>query len=95
MPIAFCDTQSNTYVDCNLAFYVKDPTTTSTLDGNVDDDDYEKVEEYALGVPCEIPIVVALELEDNVIANNIAATENEDGAKNVAKPKRRTTTRSF
>ncbi|KAL7438829.1 hypothetical protein ACHAXH_009178 [Discostella pseudostelligera] len=55
MPIAFCDTQSNTYVDCNLAFYVKDPTTTSTL-----------------GVPCEIPIVVALELE-----------ENEDGAKNV------------
>jgi hypothetical protein len=86
MPIAFCDTQSNTYVDCNLAFYVKDPTTTtttSTLDGNVDDDDYEKVEEYALGVPCEIPIVVALELEDNVVANNIAATENEDGAKNV------------
>jgi len=82
MPIAFCDTQSNTYIDCNLAFYVKDPTTTSTLDC---DGDYEKVEEYALGVPCEIPIVVALELEDNAaVANNIAAaTENEDGVNKV------------
>jgi len=49
MPIAFCDTHSNTYIDCTLAFYVKDA---------------ETGEEYALGVPCETPVVVALELDD-------------------------------
>jgi len=54
MPIAFCDTLSNTYIDCNLAFYVKDR-------GGGSGDDVE----YALGVPTEIPIVVALELENN------------------------------
>ena len=54
MPIAFCDTLSNTYIDCNLAFYVKDRGV-----GSGDD------VEYALGVPTEIPIVVALELENN------------------------------
>jgi hypothetical protein len=54
MPIAFCDTVSNTYIDCTLAFYAKD--------GDV---------EYALGVPCDDPIVVALELEeDEDNANN-------------------------
>ncbi len=57
MPIAFCDAQSNTYIDCNLAFYVRDPTTPSILG--------ENVEEYALGVPCEIPIVVAIEIDDD------------------------------
>ena len=53
MPIAFCDTLSNTYIDCNLAFYVKD------RGGGGD------VSEYALGVPTEIPIVVALELDED------------------------------
>ena len=74
MPIAFCDTQSNTYIDCNLAFYVKDPT---TLAG---EDNME--EEYALGVPCEIPIVVALELQDddapsNLVGATTTAAEND------------------
>jgi len=53
MPIAFCDTESNTYVDCTLAFYVKDPS-----------GDEDEGAEYALGIPCEVPIVIALEFED-------------------------------
>ena len=55
MPVAFCDLQSNTYIDCTLAFYVKDQ------DG----------EEYCLGVPCETPIVVAVEVDE---ANEAAVT---------------------
>ncbi|KAL3799940.1 hypothetical protein HJC23_007413 [Cyclotella cryptica] len=51
MPIAFCDMETNTYIDCTLAFYVRD-----NKNGG---------EEYALGVPCEIPIVVALEVEQD------------------------------
>ena len=47
-PIAFVDGESNTFIDCTLAFYVKDPQS-------------GKGAEYALGVPYEIPIVVALE----------------------------------
>ncbi|KAL3808212.1 hypothetical protein ACHAXA_006315 [Cyclostephanos tholiformis] len=54
MPVAFCDVTSNTYVDCNLAFYVRDP-----------ENDGIGGAEYALGVPCDVPIVVALELEDD------------------------------
>jgi hypothetical protein len=57
MPVAFCDLQSNTYIDCTLAFYVKGD------DG----------EEYCLGVPCEQPVVVAVEVdgaaEDATVAN--------------------------
>src|SRR5210317_2211816 len=49
MPVAFCDTVSNTYIDCNLAFYVKDPLGQNGQGA-----------EYSLGVPCEVPIVVAL-----------------------------------
>ena len=64
MPIAFCDTLSNTYIDCNLAFYVKD-----------DNND----EEYALGVPCDIPIVVAL--ENNSGNNNNNNNIDEEGTK--------------
>jgi len=63
MPIAFCDTESNSYVDCNLAFYAKDPL-----------GDNSEGAEYALGVPCEVPIVVALELGDDSDKNN-----NEEG----------------
>jgi len=65
MPIAFCDKISNTYIDCNLAFYVKD-----------DNND----EEYALGVPCDVPIVVALE---NNSGNNNNSNNNidEEGTK--------------
>jgi hypothetical protein len=73
MPIAFCDTQSNTYIDCNLAFYVKDPT---TLVG----EDME--EEYALGVPCEIPIVVALELPDDDASSNLVGATTSTAAEN-------------
>jgi len=62
MPIAFCDTESNSYIDCNLAFYAKDPL-----------GDNNEGAEYALGVPCEVPIVVALELEDED-----APTEGQD-----------------
>ena len=47
-PIAFVDNEMNTFIDCTLAFYVKDPQS-------------DKGAEYALGVPCEIPIVVARE----------------------------------
>lgn len=54
MPIAFCDTVSNSYIDCNLAFYVKDPLGQNGQGA-----------EYSLGVPCEVPIVVALELADD------------------------------
>ncbi|KAL7488984.1 hypothetical protein ACHAW6_014585 [Cyclotella cf. meneghiniana] len=50
MPVAFCDAETDTYIDCTLAFYVRH-----------DDDDVE----YALGVPCEIPVVVALECDDD------------------------------
>ncbi|KAL7461933.1 hypothetical protein ACHAXS_002342 [Conticribra weissflogii] len=63
MPVAFCDTESNTYIDCNLAFYVKDP-----LNSGV---------EYALGVPCEIPIVVALECDEDD-GDDAVAGKNKD-----------------
>jgi len=63
MPVAFCDTESNTYIDCNLAFYVKDP-----VDAEV---------EYALGVPCEIPIVVALECDEDE-GDGAVAEKNKD-----------------
>ena len=56
MPIAFCDAESNTYVNCNLAFYVRDPDGSGGSDEGV---------EYALGVSREVPIIVALELEGN------------------------------
>jgi len=58
MPVAFCCVSSNTYIDCNLAFYVKDPQ-----------GDVSEGAEYALGVPCEVPIVIALELEDDPVKN--------------------------
>ena len=72
MPVAFCDVRTNTYIDCNLAFYVKASPSLSMGEDGV---------EYVLGVPCEIPIVVALELEDN------ASTDNADdkGVANLAK----------
>ena len=54
MPIAFCDTVSNSYIDCNLAFYVKDPLGQNGQGA-----------EYSLGVPCEVPIVVSLEVADD------------------------------
>jgi hypothetical protein len=60
MPVAFCDVRTNTYIDCNLAFYVKGPPSSSMGEDGV---------EYALGVPCEIPIVVALELEDDALTD--------------------------
>lgn len=72
MPVAFCDTLSNTYVDCNLAFYVKDPLG----DGN-------EGAEYALGVPCEVPIVVALELGDDQGGSSSAVAA--DGVVNLSK----------
>lgn len=59
MPVAFCDMQSNTYIDCTLAFYVKG----------------EDGAEYCLGVPCEQPIVVAVEVDDtdeNEAVTNLA-----------------------
>eukprot|EP00581_Thalassiosira_minuscula_P028824 CAMPEP_0183755208 /NCGR_PEP_ID=MMETSP0739-20130205/4039_1 /TAXON_ID=385413 /ORGANISM="Thalassiosira miniscula, Strain CCMP1093" /LENGTH=427 /DNA_ID=CAMNT_0025991973 /DNA_START=169 /DNA_END=1452 /DNA_ORIENTATION=+ len=68
MPVAFCDTDSNTYIDCNLAFYAKDPL-----------GDDAGGAEYALGVPCEIPIVVALELDDEENAKNDQRGEEGDG----------------
>ncbi len=55
MLLAFCDLPSNTYVDCNLEFYAKDPLSPNIYGGA----------EHALGVPCEIPIVVALEMDDD------------------------------
>lgn len=66
MPVAFCDTVSNTYIDCNLAFYIKDPLGRNGLGA-----------EYSLGVPCEVPVVVALEIDDMEV-------ENGDGAKDDA-----------
>jgi len=68
MPISYCDSISNTYIDCNLVFYVKDPSFKSDGSDGAGASGYEGAE-YALGVPTEIPIVVALELED----------ENDDG----------------
>lgn len=65
MPVAFCDVASNTYVDCNLAFYARDPL-----------GDGEGGAEYALGVPCEVPIVVALELD----GEDGASAAEEEGA---------------
>lgn len=59
MPVAFCDLQTNTYIDCTLAFYVKS----------------EDGEEYCLGVPCEVPVVVAVEVEgagDDATLTNLA-----------------------
>jgi len=66
MPVAFCDTVSNSYIDCNLAFYVKDPNGATGA------------AEYALGVPCEVPIVVALEYEEND-----ETREGDDGSSTV------------
>ena len=68
MPVAFCDTVSNSYIDCNLAFYVKDPL---GHDG--------QGAEYTLGVPCEVPIVVALEITDNQ-DNGKSQNDDDDGA---------------
>jgi len=67
MPVAFCDAESNTYVDCNLAFYARDPR---------GGDNSQVGAEYALGVPCEAPVVVALEFEDE----NGASDEDGDDA---------------
>ena len=72
MPVAFCDVRTNTYIDCNLAFYVKGPPSSSMGEDGV---------EYALGVPCEIPIVVALKLEDNASTDNA----NDKGVANLSK----------
>ena len=73
MPVAFCDNDSNTYIDCNLAFYVKDPF-----------GDDENGAEYALGVPCDVPIVVALEEEDNDNERSSAGS-SEDAVTNLLK----------
>lgn len=66
-PLAFCDTESNTYINCHLAFYVKDP---------LGDDGPP---EYALGTPSEVPIVVAMEMEDNRGANPRTSDVQEGG----------------
>jgi hypothetical protein len=66
MPVAFCDTVSNSYIDCNLAFYVKDPLGQNGQGA-----------EYSLGVPCEVPIVVALETADDEENGN---GENDNAA---------------
>mmetsp|Transcript_32676 Transcript_32676/g.55716 ORF Transcript_32676/g.55716 Transcript_32676/m.55716 type:complete len:403 (-) Transcript_32676:50-1258(-) len=66
MPIAFCDTVSNSYIDCNLAFYVKDPLGQNGQGA-----------EYSLGVPCEVPIVVSLEVADDEENDN---GDNDDAA---------------
>ena len=82
MPISFCDTVSNTYIDCNLVFYVKDPSFKDKRDGGRDGgagaSEYEGAE-YALGVPTEIPIVVALELDDE----NNGKSSNKGGTNTV------------
>ncbi|KAL9190385.1 hypothetical protein ACHAXT_007596 [Thalassiosira profunda] len=69
MPVAFCDADANTYIDCNLAFYAKDPL-----------GDDSGGAEYALGVPCEVPVVVALELGEG---GSAAVGGNEGDAANV------------
>ena len=59
MPIAFCDLHSQTYIDCTLAFYVKGTNG----------------EEYCLGVPCEVPLVVGVEIDgedENAQVTNLA-----------------------
>ena len=66
MPVAFCDTVSNSYIDCNLAFYVKDPLGQNGQGA-----------EYSLGVPCEIPIVVAFEVADDE-ENGNSDNDNDD-----------------
>jgi len=66
MPVAFCDPISNSYIDCNLAFYVKDPLGQNGQGA-----------EYSLGVPCEVPIVVALEIADDEENGN---DNNDDAA---------------
>jgi len=66
MPVAFCDTVSNSYIDCNLAFYVKDPLGQNGQGA-----------EYSLGVPCEVAIVVALETADDEENGN---SENDNAA---------------
>lgn len=72
MPIAFCDNESNSYIDCNLAFYVKDPL-----------GDISGYAEYALGVPSEIPIVVAFEpKEDKDRGANANASDAQRGEEN-------------
>ena len=80
MPIAFCDELTNTYVDCNLAFYVKDPTSSGGGLGGI---------EYALGVPRKIPIVVALEVEDGDVAlvggGGATTAADGDGVVNLSK----------
>ena len=72
MPVAFCDVRTNTYIDCNLAIYVKDPPSSSMGEDGV---------EYVLGVPYEIPIVVALDLEDDALTDN----SNDKGVANLSK----------
>ena len=73
MKIAFCDEQSNTYIDCTLAFYVKD----TSESGSGSEGRNDGVEEYALGVPCEVPIVVALETDDNDSNDNVDTVGGE------------------
>lgn len=84
MPISYCDSVSNTYIDCNLVFYVKDPSFKDSSSGKgrareAGASEYEGAE-YALGVPTEIPIVVALELDDN---ENDGKSSNKGGTNTV------------
>ena len=74
MPVAFCDTVSNTYIDCNLAFYVKDPLGQNGQGA-----------EYSLGVPCEVPIVVALEIDDSEDGNDDDANADDTTVTNLSK----------
>ena len=83
MPISYCDIVSNAYIDCNLVFYVKDPSFKDKRDGGKDGgagaSGYEGAE-YALGVPTEIPIVVALELDED---DNDEKSSNKGGTNTV------------
>ncbi len=74
MPVAFCDTVSNTYIDCNLAFYVKDPLGQNGQGA-----------EYSLGVPCEVPIVVALEIDDSEGGSDDDANADDTTVTNLSK----------
>lgn len=74
MPVAFCDTVSNTYIDCNLAFYVKDPLGQNGQGA-----------EYSLGVPCEVPIVVALEIDDSEDGSDDDANADDTTVTNLSK----------
>lgn len=74
MPVAFCDTVSNTFIDCNLAFYLKDPLGQNGQGA-----------EYSLGVPCEVPIVVALEIDDSEDGNDDDANTDDTTVTNLSK----------